>query len=214
MENTVMISKNYPELFKNNISYISWDLETTGLSPSNDKIIEIGAVKVKDGSIVETKSWLLNHGIFLSEKITEITHITDEMIDAEAVKPEIAYAEFIEMFKDIPDYANVTHNGLKFDILFLNNSLPEQYGFAKDKLLNNMIDTAVLVKADKLQMPRYPNESFKSWGERVMSVRAFGVKYNIPLCCEELKIDTRNATFHRAAGDAFLTNEIYKALCQ
>lgn len=198
---------------KHPTSYIVWDLETTGLSPIQDKIIEIGAVKVKDGKVVETKNWLLNHGIFLSDKTIEITGITDEMIDAESVSPELAFDEFIEMFKDIPDWSNVTHNGFKFDLLFLFTHLPEKYRALGRKFADGMIDTAVLVKAAKLRMPRFENESFESWANRVMNVRAFGVKYNIPLCCEELKIDTSKATFHRAAGDATLTNEIYKTLC-
>lgn len=194
-------------------SYVVWDCETTGLSPTKDKIIEIGAVKVVDGKVVETKSWLLNHGIFLSDKTTEITGITDEMIDAESVSPELAIDEFIGMFKDIPDWSNVTHNGFKFDLLFLLSHLPEKYRALGRKFADGMIDTAVLVKATKLKMPRFENESFESWASRVMNVRAYGIKYNIPLCCEELNIDTSDVTFHRAAGDALLTQKIYKILC-
>lgn len=193
-------------------NYIVWDLETSGLSPIDDKIIEIGAVKVKDGNVVETKNWLLKNGIFLSDKITEITHITDDLIDKEGIEPDQAFDEFINMFNDIPDFKNVTHNGFKFDILFLLNSLPDKHREAGKKIADNMLDTAVYVKAAKLQMPMYENESFNSWATRVMSVRAVGVKYNIPLCCEELDIDTSIATFHRAAGDATITNEIFKKL--
>lgn len=195
-------------------SYVTWDLETTGLDAKTEKIIEIGAIKVVDGEITERKSWLINHGIFLSEKTTQITGITDEMIDAESVKPEVAFKEFMSMFDDVPNYANVTHNGYKFDMHFLFNSLPESLleKYKKDLYLN-MIDTAVLVKAEKLDLEQNNGELFISFASRVMNIRAFGVKYNIPLCCEELKIDTSDATFHRALGDATLTNEIYKKLC-
>jgi DNA polymerase III epsilon subunit-like protein len=194
-------------------TYVVWDLETTGFSPTEDKIIEIGAVKVKDGKVVETKSWLLNHNVFLSDKIVEITHITDELINKEGIEPHLAFTEFIEFFYDIPNFKNITHNGFKFDILFLLNSLPKEFKKPGELIFKNMLDTAVFVKAAKLQMPMYENESFKSWADRVMNVRAFGVKYNIPLCCEELEIDTSDATFHRALGDATLTNKIYEKLC-
>lgn len=194
-------------------SYVCWDLETSGLDSNNDKIIEIGAVKVKNGEVVETKSWLLNHGIFLSEKIIEITKITDELIDSDAILPEQAYSEFLKFFGDMEDWTNITHNGFGFDIKFLVNALPEKYAEEKKKIKDAMIDTAVFVKAMKLHMPQFENESFESWARRVMSVRAYGVKFNIPLCCEELEIDTSNATFHRAVGDALLTNLIYQKLC-
>lgn len=195
-------------------TYVTWDLETTGLDAKTEKIIEIGAVKIVDGQVTDRKSWLLDHGIFLSDKTTEITGITDDMIDAEAVNPATAFSEFMSMFEGVPNCANVTHNGYRFDLPFLMFALPNDLREVyNNEMFSGMIDTAVLVKAKKLNMQRFPDESFLHFAERVMSIRAFGVKYNIPLCCEELDIDTSNATFHRALGDATLTNEIYKKLC-
>lgn len=59
-------------------SYISIDLETTGLNPKLDRIIEIGAVKVVDGQIRDSFQTLVNPGRKLEQRITELTGITDE----------------------------------------------------------------------------------------------------------------------------------------
>ena len=60
-------------------TYISIDLETTGLNPKHDKIIEIGAIKVVDGQTVDTFSAFVNPGCRLEDRIGELTGITDEM---------------------------------------------------------------------------------------------------------------------------------------
>lgn len=59
-------------------SYISLDLETTGLSPKHDKIIEIGAVKVISGEIVDKLSTFVNPGRELDERVRELTGINPE----------------------------------------------------------------------------------------------------------------------------------------
>ena len=58
-------------------SYVSLDLETTGLSPKLDKIIEIGAVKVINGEVVDNFSEFLCPGRKLEEKTIELTGITE-----------------------------------------------------------------------------------------------------------------------------------------
>jgi len=81
-----------------------------------------------------------------------------------------------------------------------------------DALYDRALDTAVFVKAGKLNMPRLWNESFKEWSDRVMNTIAKGVKYNVTICCEEMGIDMTKVAQHRALGDVELTNEIYKKI--
>ena len=61
--------------------YICLDLETTGLNPKTDKIIEIGVVKVRDGEITERFSKMVNPGRLLEPRITEITGIVDKDLE-------------------------------------------------------------------------------------------------------------------------------------
>lgn len=62
-------------------SYTALDLETTGLNPKADKIIEIGAVKVRGGRITDTFQSLVNPGRKLEDKICRLTGICDGMLE-------------------------------------------------------------------------------------------------------------------------------------
>ncbi|MEG1707045.1 MAG: exonuclease domain-containing protein, partial [Clostridia bacterium] len=61
-------------------SVVVFDIETTGLNHLQEKIIEIGAVKLVKGIVTETFSTLVNPEIHISDKIQELTHITDYMV--------------------------------------------------------------------------------------------------------------------------------------
>ena len=70
-------------------SYVCIDLETTGLDPKRDKIIEIGAVKVVENEIVEEWGTFVNPGRKLEERIVKLTGICDEQLEQ---APEIGEA--------------------------------------------------------------------------------------------------------------------------
>ena len=96
-------------------TYVVFDFETTGFNAGGvDSIIEIGAVKLKDGMIIEKYDELINPGRPLPKKITEVTHITDQMLEGKD-NEENAVKRFIEWFGDCP---MVAHNA-KFDVSFL-----------------------------------------------------------------------------------------------
>jgi DNA polymerase III subunit epsilon len=72
-------------------SFISIDLETTGLNPKTDKIIEIGAVKINRGKVVDTFATYINPGRKLPSCITEITGIREtDLAEAPTIKDMIA----------------------------------------------------------------------------------------------------------------------------
>lgn len=81
------------------MSYTAIDLETTGLDPKQDKIIEIGAVKVVQGQVRETYSTLVKPGRKLSETVMNLTGITDEML-TEAMETEQAISELLAFTGD------------------------------------------------------------------------------------------------------------------
>lgn len=62
-------------------SFTVVDIETTGLNPKTDKIIEIGAIRVEQGKVVDSFEQLVNPGRRLEERIVALTGLTDEMLD-------------------------------------------------------------------------------------------------------------------------------------
>lgn len=101
-------------LSKHADAYIAFDLETTGLSPSNDCIIEIGAVKVLNGAILEDFSTFVDPGCPIPANITAINHITDTMVAGQPVIRQ-ALTAFLVFAGDMP---LVAHNA-SFDRAFL-----------------------------------------------------------------------------------------------
>ena len=94
--------------------YVALDVETTGLDPARDRLLEIGAVKVENGAIVDSFHTLINTGIEIPWRIQELTGITDEMQKTgRALEPAMgALVSFCE------GYPILGHN-VQFDYGFL-----------------------------------------------------------------------------------------------
>ena len=82
-------------------SYVCIDLETTGLNPKLDKIIEIGAVKVVDGEVTDTFHVYVNPGRKLEERITELTGISQMRLDQAPDMKEI-FPKLTVFLEDLP----------------------------------------------------------------------------------------------------------------
>lgn len=76
-------------------NYVALDLETTGLRPKYDRIIEIGAVRVREGKVVDTFRSFVNPGRTLEPAICELTGITEQML-VDAPQSEVAVAALLE----------------------------------------------------------------------------------------------------------------------
>ena len=95
-------------------SYVVFDIETTGFSPDVNHIIEIGAVKVENGKIVDRFSSFVNPQVPIPYRIEELTHINDNMvIDAPTV--EVVLPEFLKFCEGC---VMVAHNA-DFDVSFI-----------------------------------------------------------------------------------------------
>ncbi len=102
-------------------SYVCIDLETTGLNPKYEKIIEIGAVKVIDGVLTDTFSCFVNPGRKLEERIIELTGITQEQVDAaEGIEQVI-----VRLLAFLEDFPLLGHRVL-FDYSFLKKAAVNQ----------------------------------------------------------------------------------------
>ncbi|MGN0395845.1 MAG: PolC-type DNA polymerase III, partial [Coprococcus sp.] len=115
--------------------YVIFDIETTGLSTKHNKIIEIGAVKIKDGEIIGRFSEFINPEVPIPYQIEQLTSINDEMVmDAPTV--DVILPQFISFCSD----AIVVAHNAAFDTGFIKK-------FANDMGLtftNTILDTMTL----------------------------------------------------------------------
>lgn len=96
-------------------------METTGLNPKLDKIIEIGAMKVRDGQVVDNFSAYINPGRKLEERIIELTGITQTQVD-EAEEITAVLPRLLEFLEDLP----LLGHRVLFDYSFLKKAAVNQ----------------------------------------------------------------------------------------
>jgi DNA polymerase III epsilon subunit family exonuclease len=120
------------------ITFVAFDFETTGLHPATDRIIELGAVKFRDRSVLGSFDMLVNPGIPVTEDAVKISGITADML---AAKPAVerALPDFLEF---IAETVLVAHNA-PFDMSFLRAAL-ELAGMGD--VTNTVVDTQVLAQ--------------------------------------------------------------------
>ncbi|MFP7169161.1 PolC-type DNA polymerase III [Terribacillus sp. FSL K6-0262] len=138
VDDGVPIAYNSKDIDLEDATYIVFDVETTGLSASYDKIIELAAVKFRDGEIVDRFERFANPHQKLSQTIIDLTGITDDMlVDA----PEIE--DVLNDFRDwMGDDVLVAHNA-SFDMGFLNQGFKR---IGLEKASNAVIDTLELAR--------------------------------------------------------------------
>jgi len=120
-------------------NFVVFDLETTGFGPVNDKIIEIGAIKVVNGELTDEKfSTFVNPDIPIPFKIEQLTGITDEMVlDYPLI--DVILPQFLAFCKDC---VLVAHNA-SFDVGFISKKA-EQLGIKTDF---TVIDTVGMARS-------------------------------------------------------------------
>ena len=116
--------------------YVVFDIETTGLNKEKCKIIEIGAVKIRNREIVDRYSTFIDPGEKLSDEIVDLTNITDDMLEGQ--RPiETVLPEFLDF---VGDDVLVAHNA-SFDTGFVRIKA-EELGIEYRK--NTILDTLEL----------------------------------------------------------------------
>ena len=168
-------------------TFCVFDIETTGFNAGGaDSIIEIGAVLIKNGEIIDRFDELINPGRPLPYKIVELTNITDDMLK-DKDNEETVVKRFVEWAKDYP---MVAHNA-KFDTSFIEMCY-KKYNLGEYK--NTVIDTLELSRALE---PEYAKHGLSALVKR----------YDVPW--EE---DAHHRADYDAEGTAYVLTKMIKKL--
>lgn len=159
-------------------SFISLDIETTGLSPQKgSRIIEIGAVKVSGGKIVDTFHSLVNPEVKIPKKVTEITGLNDDDVKGQPYLGNVLPLLYNFIGSDIVVCHNSKFDWDRFLLFFF-----EKVGvFPNNKVL------------DTLELSKYINPD----GKKVMSLEVLSSHFSLV-----------NEKAHSALCDARVTAEI------
>ncbi len=169
----------YKEFNLKNEEYVVFDLETTGLSPRFDEIIEFGATIVKNGLLKEKIQFFMKPSQPLSAFTINLTNITDEMV-SKGLSQEEGINKIYEILKG---RVCVAHNA-SFDI-----------NFCKQKFVDNNLDTSYIIGIDTLALSRF----FKP-DER---------KHNLGALAKRLGVSYDSLVAHRADYDAEVLARIW-----
>lgn len=170
-----------------NTTYVVFDLETTGLNAKlGDSIIEIGAVKINNGKIIDKYDELINPGVSLSDEIIKITGITDDMLKDKRNEYH-GIKDFMEWVGELP---LVAHNA-RFDLSFVEEAY-KKYNLGTFN--NKVIDT--------LGLSRYLQSE-----ERYHNLATLVKRYDIPW--DE---DKHHRADYDAEGTALIFDKMLKKL--
>ena len=128
-------------------SIVVFDIETTGLDPETDQIIELGAVKIENGNIAEKFSTFVKPTKKIPFEVVELTGITEDMV-ADAPPIELVIKEFYEFTRGCTICG---HNVINFDIKFIRRE-GDNYDLVFD---NPIIDTMNEARVAKLNTSRF-----------------------------------------------------------
>lgn len=142
-------------------NYVVFDLETTGLSATYNELIEFGAIKVQDGQIVDSKQFFIKPTKPISDDITKITGITNEMVSG-AIDEKQAMTIIREFF----DQSTLVAHNANFDMSFIDEKL-EKYEL--EPLTLPIIDTLIVA--------RIVNPSAKKFRLENVAIK-YGVEYD------------------------------------
>lgn len=134
-----MADKRGTQQTKYTPDYVVFDLETTGISRVYDEVVEISAVKVRGGKVVDEFSTLVNPGRHIPAGASQVNGITDQMV-AHAPRFSKVLQEFLDFTEGYP---LVGHNIASFDMKFICRDAEKYYGSLPS---NDYVDTLPLAR--------------------------------------------------------------------
>jgi DNA polymerase-3 subunit alpha (Gram-positive type) len=152
--------------------FVVFDIETTGLNPKTDHIIEIGAVKISNRKIVDSFSTFVHTDKKLPSRIIELTSITDDMLEGQ---PEIN--EALQAFLNFAKNSVLVAHNAKFDL-----------GFIREKMRELKIEDFEISSLDTLELSKALIKDVKNH-----KLSTLVKKLNINLLNHHRAVDDANA---------------------
>lgn len=135
--------------------FVVIDIETTGLKPEINEIIEIAAIKVENMMIIDTFQTLIKPHMGIPAFITDLTGITNNMV---ANAPLIS--EILPFFIDFVDTQVLVGHNVNFDIDFIYEGLMQAFDMP---LTNDFVDTVRMARRRLKGMPNYKLETLSHY---------------------------------------------------
>ena len=129
-------------------NYVLFDLETTGISWRSDDVIEISALRVRNGQVTECFSSLVDPGRPIPWAASRVNNITDDMVAGEPTMDEIL-PQFLEF---VGEDVLAGHNIARFDLNFLYRDSMVRFGLLPG---NDYVDTLLFARQSLPGLPSY-----------------------------------------------------------
>lgn len=200
--------RGYEEITHSNITpngkyseFVTFDTETTGLSPVKDRIVELSAIRFVNGIPTEIFETFINPEREISPQVSAINHITNDMV---ADAPTIS--EVLPSFEAFVGNSPLVAHNLNFDIKFLFYS-----GSTITDTPRKYFDTLTLSRKMLSKINHKYNEKYDAWEEDFDS---FGEVENYQLGTIAEYFDIVFPCKHRASGDAMVTGKVFLKLIE
>lgn len=143
-----------------NVTFVVFDTETTGFSPKNDRLVELGAVKFRNGKILEERTWLINPKRSIPFYVQKVHGITPEMVKDSPTFKQV-YPEFEDFIKGC--------------VLMAHNA-PFDLGFMRAEILRSGETLPPNLTIDSLRLFRnwYPNQKSYKLGDLAEFMKVTG----------------------------------------
>ena len=187
------------------MTIIIFDFETNGLlNDKNFQPIEFCAIIVKDNIIIKEIQHYIKCPFPLSDKIKELTKITDEQLETKGIDIDVLKIILVNLFIHEDYDLIVSHNGINFDIPIIENLI--NVSLEKSK----QYDTAGEFKSKLLNLNIFENQTFYNFHKYVLSLKRKGIYFNLLKAIEYYEINLNNESLHNAKTDVYYTFEVFK----
>jgi len=124
----------FPHRKLSNVTFVAFDTETTGLNPRQDRIVELAAVKFRDGEIVDQKTWLINPRRTIPYWAQKVHGISTAM-----VKDQPTFAELYPEFERFIEGSVLIAHNARFDISFMREEmLRSNLSFPRNQVVDSL----------------------------------------------------------------------------